>query len=259
MTPVSALTQATYTVANGVATITLNRPDSRNALTNTLVLELTDAFMATHGDASVRAVVLTGAGDQSFCAGADLNEFADVAGSPRSPLMELFLVMRDLRVPTIAAVNGFCLAAGFGLALSCDLIIASDRAQFGTPEINIGIWPMMVMAQVSRAIGAKRAMELFLTAEKLPADQAVAWGLANRVVPHAELQQRAGQLAAFIASKSPVSMEAGRAAFAAIDGMEYGQAIEYLQGRLLDVAGSEDAREGMQAFLEKREPKFQGR
>ncbi len=259
------LTEATYEVADdGVATITLNRPEQRNPLGPAMLRDLTAALGRARREDSVRAVVLTGAGDRAFCAGADLAAFAaapsDVRGHlARGGFVELFLACEHLGKPLIGCINGHALAGGFGLALCCDLLVCSDAAAFGTPEIRVGVWPMMIMSIVTRNLGRKRALELFMTGDRIDAATAAQWGFVNRVVPAAEVRESAHAWAAELAGWSPLIMRLGRDAFYATDSLDYETALRYLQAQLTVVSMTDDFREGITAFLEKRAPTFRGR
>lgn len=259
------LTDALYEAGgDGVATITLNRPEQRNPLGPQMLADLSSALHAAREDTAVRAVVLTGAGDKAFCAGADLTSFAADAGEVerhhgRGLFVDLFLACEKLGKPLVGCINGHALAGGFGLALCCDLLVVSDTATFGTPEIKVGVWPMMVMSIVSRNLGRKRALELFMTGERIDAATALRWGFVNRVVPPDQVRERAHAWAAEIAAWSPLIMRLGRDAFYAIDSLDYESALRYLQAQLTVVSMSDDFREGVTAFLEKRAPQFRGR
>src|SRR5215210_7637806 len=182
-----------YDVKDGVATVTLNRPDQRNALNAELLAALVDAMKRVRDDSEVRAVVLTGAGDKVFCAGADLGGFAAdaplVAKHFASDLfLEFFRMMPRLGKPSLCAANGHVLAGGMGLSLSCDLVIAKEGARFGTPEINVGAFPYMIMSIIYRNVPRKKVNEMILLGEQMSAEDAVTYGLANRVVPEGEFQ-----------------------------------------------------------------------
>jgi enoyl-CoA hydratase len=253
-----------YDVADAVATVTLNRPEQRNAVGPQMLRELQQAFLAARDDTAVRVVMLTGAGDRAFSAGADLAGFAADATEvdrhrERGLFVELFLTMQRLGKPIVGCINGHALAGGFGLALSCDLLVAADTAMFGTPEIRVGVWPMMIMSIVVRNIGRKRAMQLFLTGERIDAQTALSWGMVNRVVPAAEARTAALDWAKELSRWSPLVMRLGRDAFYDIDGLDVEAALRHLQSELTVVSLSEDFREGVMAFLEKREPDFKGR
>ena len=258
------LTLVGYEVRDRVATVTLDQPEKRNPLSTLMLRELQAAFAEARGDDAVRCVILTGAGDRAFCAGADLGGLQAAATEverhlERAEFVTLFGAMARLGKPIVGCINGHALAGGFGLALACDLLVAADTATFGTPEINLGLWPMMVMAIVGRNLPRKRAMELYATGQRIDAGKALDWGLVNRVVPLAGVRDAARELALSLAAKSPLVMGLGRDAFYAIDGLDQDAALRHLQAQLTIVTLSEDAREGVSAFLEKRAPDFKGR
>src|SRR3989442_12733885 len=202
-----------YGRRDAVATIPINRPDNRNALSPDTVKELRQAFDQAKHNEAVRVIVLTGAGTV-FCAGADLQGFRLEISEldryfQRRNLADLFLEMTELGKPTIARVNGHALAGGFGLVAACDLAIASDAAQFGMPEVNVGVWPMMIMAIVFRNVPRKAGMELILTGQRIHASQAVPIGLINRHVPPGQLDTEVDALAAELSQKSPIRMPLG--------------------------------------------------
>src|SRR5262249_35180403 len=177
-----------YDVADGVATITINRPERRNALSWTVMTELRSAFARAKADPEVRVVVLTGAGDKAFSAGADLSRMAAGAGfldlhDARGELARLFREVWELGKPTVARVRGYSLAGGFGVALMCDVLIAAEDAQFGTPEIDVGLWPMMITAPMLRSMPPKVALELMMTGRRVSAEEGLRIGFVNRVVP----------------------------------------------------------------------------
>lgn len=252
-----------YVRDGAVARITINRPESRNALSAETVAELREAFRNAKLDSEARVVVLTGAG-KVFCAGADLNRFRsaepevdrDVEGGQ---FADLFLEMTQLGKPTIARINGHALAGGFGLMAACDLSIATDDAQFGLPEVNVGLFPMVIMAIVFRNLPRKAAMELMLTGRRIDAAEAARLGLINRYVTRDRLDSEVDALAADLAKKAPMSMKLGLEAFYTMQDMSFPAAIAYLQDQLAILSKSEDVREGVTAFFEKREPRFTGR
>jgi enoyl-CoA hydratase len=252
-----------YARRDAVATITLNRPDHRNALSTETVAELREALKEAKGEAQARVIVITGAG-KVFCAGADLNSFLSEQPEldrylQRRPLADLFLEMTELGKPTIARVNGHALAGGFGLVAACDLAIAADGAQFGMPEVNVGVFPMLIMAIVFRNLPRKAAMELMLTGKRIDAAEATRLGLINRNVPAERLDQEVDALAAELAKKSPIGMKLGLEAFYRMQDMSFPSAIEYLNDQLAILSLSDDLKEGVTAFFEKREPRFTGR
>ncbi|HEY0411371.1 MAG TPA: enoyl-CoA hydratase-related protein [Candidatus Dormibacteraeota bacterium] len=258
------LSTVLYETLDGVATVTLNRPERRNALSTTLLGELLSALGAARDDPEVRVVILTGAGDRAFCAGADLGGIAAGAGpielhEERRQFVEVFTLVTRMGKPVIGCINGHALAGGFGLALSCDLLVAADTATFGTPEINVGLWPMMIMAIIGRNLPPKRAMELYMTGERIDAQTALSWGLVNRVVALAEVRRVAWELARSLTEKSPLLMRLGRDAFFAIADLDFESALTVLHSQLTVLTLSEDAAEGTRAFLEKRSPRFKGR
>ena len=250
-----------YEVVEGsIAKLTLNRPEKRNPLSPATIGELAAALEEARADAAVRVVILTGAG-KVFSAGGDLSAMSGggPAASKPASLVDLFLNMSRLGKPTIAMVNGHAMAGGLGLMVACDLAIASDAAQFGTPEINVGLWPMMIMAQIFRNVSRKAAMELILTGDRIDAAEAARIGLVNRAVPAGDLEHVTLELARKLAKKSPLVTKMGLQAFYETQDMELERALPYLQAQLLAVLATEDAREGLTAFFEKREPQWKGR
>src|SRR5215217_3184038 len=253
-----------YEVKDGVARVTLNRPDQRNALNAELLGALVDAMKSARDDESVRAVVLTGAGEKVFCAGADLGGFAaDVPLVDKHFASDLFLeffrLLPRLGKPSLCAANGHVLAGGMGLALSCDLVIAKQGARFGTPEINVGAFPYMIMSIIYRNVPRKKVNEMMLLGERLSGEQAVEYGLANKVVPAAEFDAAVADWAQKLASKSPVLMRLGHDAMYRQQDMALDDALEYLRSQLSLTFSTEDIREGVAAFFEKREPEWKGR
>ena len=256
--------QLLYEVSGGVATVTLNRPEQRNALSGQMLAELVDAMGRVRDDEEVRAVVLTGAGEMVFCAGADLGGFAAdvplVAKHFSSDLfLEFFRMMPRLGKPSICAANGHVLAGGMGLALSCDLVIAQEEATFGTPEINVGAFPYMIMAIIYRNVPRKRVNEMMLLGERISAQQALDYGLVNKVVPAAELDAAVEEWATKLASKSPVLMRLGHDAMHRQADMALDDGLEYLRSQLSLTFTTEDIQEGVAAFFEKREPEWRGK
>ena len=256
--------QLLYEVSDGVATVTLNRPDQRNALSAQMLTELVDALLKVRDDDEVRAMVLTGAGDRAFCAGADLGGFAADAplvqkhyGSDR--FLDFFKLMPALGKPSLCAANAHVLAGGLGLALSCDLVIAKQGITFGTPEINVGAFPYMIMSLIYRNVPRKKVNEMILLGERMSAEEAVTHGLANKVVPEGEFDAAVAEWASKLASKSPVLMRLGHDAMYRQQDMALDDALEYLRSQLSLTFTTEDIREGVAAFFEKREPNWKGR
>src|SRR3954453_1871389 len=253
-----------YEVSDGVATVTLNRPDQRNALNGELLAGLVEAMRSARDDDAVRAVVLTGAGDKVFCAGADLGGFA--ADAPlvdkhfaSDLFLEYFRLMPRLGKPSLCAANGHVLAGGMGLALSCDLMIAKEGARFGTPEINVGAFPYMIMSIIYRNVPRKKVNEMMLLGEQISADQAVEYGIANKVVPAEDFEGAVEEWATKLASKSPVLMRLGHDAMYRQQDMALDDALEFLRSQLSLTFTTEDIVEGVTAFFEKRDPQWKGR
>lgn len=243
--------------AGPIARLTLNRPDKRNPLGPATCGMLVEAFAQLASRAEVRVVILTGAG-AAFSAGGDLSAMQG-AGGPTATFVELFETMHQLGKPLIAMVNGPALAGGMGLAVACDLVVAADTATFGTTEIAVGLWPMMITSEITRSVGRKRTLEMMLTGAKLSAAEALACGLITRVVPAAELEAATLALATELAEKSPAAIRLGLHAFYRSQDLEQGDQLRFLQGELGKVLALEDAREGIAAFLGKRKPVWKGR
>jgi enoyl-CoA hydratase/carnithine racemase len=253
-----------YDVSSGVATITINRPDRRNALSWQVMTELRDAFEVAKDDHDVRVVVLTGAGDKAFCAGADLTGMAADAGwaelhDARGELARLFRAMWELGKPTIARVRGYALAGGFGLCLACDLVIAADDAQFGTPEIDVGLWPFMITVPLMRSMPPKKALELMMTGRRVRAEEAERIGFVTRIVPVDQLDVAVNELAGTLASKSGSIMRLGRDSFYAVWDQSAEEALRLLHPMLTITTATDDAAEGIAAFTEKRKPQWRNR
>src|SRR3984885_11505792 len=248
----------------GVATIALDQPDTRNALSDELLGELIAAFEAARDDDAVRCVVLTSTHDRVFSAGANLGGFAaDVPlvhkhfGTERFP--QLFRLLGELGKPSICAANGHVLAGALGIALACDLIIAREGARFGTPEINVGVFPFMIMALIYRNVGRKKTNELLLLGEQISAEEAERIGIVNRVLPADEFEAGVEEWASKLAAKSPVLMKLGKDAMFRQQDMAFADALDFLRSQLTIAFSTEDIQEGVRAFFEKREPQWQGR
>jgi enoyl-CoA hydratase/carnithine racemase len=254
-----------YAVADGVATVTLNDPEKRNMLSGQMLTELVAAMEMARDSEAVRAVVLTGAGDRVFCAGADLGSFSagDLALIEKHYASDLFLeffrLMPTLGKPSLCAANGHVMAGGLGLALSCDLVIAKEGIAFATPEINVGAFPYMIMALIYRDVPRKKVNEMMLLGDRMSAEDAVTFGLANKVVAAEEFDAAVADWATRLASKSPLLMKLGHDAMYRQADMQVDDALEFLRSQLSLTFTTEDIREGVQAFFEKREPKWKGR
>ena len=242
--------------------IIINREERRNALNEKVALGIQAGLDAAEADRSVRAVVLTGAGDKAFCAGGDLQLQADGtpftidAADPRHYVAGLFRRMDACRLPIIARVNGPALAGGFGLMCACDLVVAREDAKLGTTEVKVGIFPMMILPYLLRVVSYRRVMELCITGELISAKDGEAENIVNYAVPAAELDAKLDWLLARIADKSPTGIRLGKQALSKIREMSTDAALEYAQFMLANMSRTRDAREGMQAFNEKRAPNW---
>lgn len=253
-----------YRASGGIARVTINRPERRNALSSEVLKGLRDACATARVDDDVRVVVLTGAGDRAFCAGADLGAMVGDSGAiaahdGRGIFADVLRDLWTLGKPTIARVRGYALAGGFGLAMACDLVVAADDAQFGTPEINVGLWPYMITVPLLRAMPARLALDLMMTGRRIDANEAARLGLVSRVTRVDELDRTVDRLADELAAKSPVAMRLGRSSFFRALEMHADEALDYLRSQLTVTSLSDDTAEGVQAFVEKREPRWRGR
>jgi enoyl-CoA hydratase len=254
-----------YDVADaGVATITLDDPETRNALSTELLDELIDAFRAAKVDEAVRVVVLTSSHEKVFSSGANLGGFGADAPTVHKHFasgrfLTLFKLIGELGKPSIVAANGHVLAGSLGIALACDLIIAREGAGFGTPEINVGLFPFMIMALIYRNVARKKTNEMLLLGERLTAEEALDAGIVNKVVPAEEFDAAVEEWATKLASKSPLIMRLGKDAMWRQMDMPLAEALDYLRSQLTIELSTEDAVEGVTAFFEKREPNWKGR
>lgn len=264
MSPPPKLGDVLVATSESIATITLNRPEQRNPLSSSMMRDLRAALAWCKSEPAIAVVVLTGAGDRAFCAGADLGGF----GGDQSPLdlhhgrhalVELFVEMAELGKPIVGRINGHALAGGFGLACACDLLVAVDTATFGTPEINVGLWPMMIQAVLARNLPRKVLLEMVMLGDRWTATQLQQYGLVNRVVAAERLDEETARVAAGIAEKSTAIMRLGRDSFYAQQDMDFEGALQYLQSLVTVVTLTEDSIEGRKAFFEKRPPRYKGR
>jgi enoyl-CoA hydratase/carnithine racemase len=254
----------TYGVQDGVATLALDDPDTRNALSDELLAELTDALAAARDDAQVRCLVLTSTHDKVFSSGGNLATFsAEVPivhkhfANERFP--EAFRLLGELGKPSICAANGHVLAGALGLALACDQIVASEQARFGTPEINVGLFPFMVTALLFRNVGRKKATELMLLGEQISAQEAERIGIVNRVVDGNGFDAAVAQWATTLAAKSPLLVRMGKDAMFRSQDMAFADALDFLRSQLTIAFSTEDIQEGVRAFFEKRDAVWTGR
>ena len=241
--------------------LTINRESRRNAISQEMITAFLTHLERLDQDPEVRAVCITGAGDKAFCSGADLAgtlSGQDRMAGPRN-YAALLKRMAAFGKPLVARVNGSCLAGGLGLMLSCDIVIARNDASFFTPEINVGIFPMMVGALLYRHVGRKRALDMVLTGRRISAPEAERLGLVTRAVEPERLDQDVNETLQLLASKSPIGTRIGKEAFRVMSDMPFDEAVDYLCEALGRVIATEDAQEGMNAFLEKRAPVFKGK
>jgi len=254
-----------YEVAEtGVATIALDHPETRNALSDEVLDDLIAAFETARRDDAVRCVVLTSTHEKVFSSGGNLAGFAAEEplvlkhfATDRFP--RLFRLIGELGKPTICAANGHVLAGALGLALACDLIIARDGVRFGTPEINVGVFPFIIMALIYRNVPRKKATEMLLLGEQISAQEAERLGFVNRVVAADEFEGAVREWAEKLAAKSPVLMRLGKDALFRQQDMALADALEFLHAQLTLAFSTEDIQEGVKAFFEKRDPVWTGR
>jgi enoyl-CoA hydratase/carnithine racemase len=249
-----------YRVDKGIARFTINREPQRNAISLDAIALFLRHLDEASADPDVRVVSITGAGEKAFCSGADL------AGAIDGKIERGFKNYADLLKklagypkPVLARVNGACMAGGMGLMLACDIVIAKDDAAFGTPEVNVGLWPMMIGALIYRNVLRKKAMEMVLLGERLSAAQALELGLITRSVPSDKLDDEVEHVLQSLTAKSPIGMKIGKQAFYAMADMPFENAVDFLCGKIAEVAATEDAAEGITAFIEKRKPVFKGK
>lgn len=254
--------------SGAVATIEIAREEKRNALSPAAIMEMTDALKSYDADPRVQVIVLTGAGTRVFSAGADFGEAVGGAGSADSfgrcegmaGFAALLKQIRKLKKPIIARVNGHALGGGFGLASICDIVIAADDCKFGTPETGVGMFPWVIMPVLLQATPyTKKLLELVLTGGKVNAGTAMQLGFVNHVVPRDRLDAKVDEIASQLVDKSPRLARIGRSYFFSVLGMDFEQAMDYGVSMLAANVGSEEAAEGITAFLEKRKPVWKAR
>ena len=248
--------------AGHVLTITINRPDKRNAMNAEVVAGIAAGWRAAHEDPEVRVILLTGAGDKAFCAGADLGggqSFFQDASKPNSDYADLLRLDQNGTKPSIARVNGTCMAGGMGLLCMTDMAVAAEDVVFGLPEVKVGVFPMQVLSLLQLTVPRRLVAEWCLTGEPFTADEARVAGLVNHVAPRGELDAKVDWLIGRLVDKSPAAIRRGKYAMRAIHAMSFDEAIAYTEGQIALTAATEDAKEGIKAFQEKRKPVWTGR
>jgi enoyl-CoA hydratase/carnithine racemase len=241
--------------------ITINRPDRRNAMNEAVIHTIGSTLTQVGKDPSVRAVVITAVGEKAFCAGADLqtgSSFKFDYATPSLPYANLLRAAHAATVPLVARVNGSCMAGGMGLLAMCDMAVAADHAMFGLPEVKVGVFPMQVLSVLQSMIPARALYELCLTGEPVDAREAKAIGLVNHVVPYAELDAKVEWLLARLLDKAPSAIRRGRYVMRRIQGMPFEQSISFTESQIGLLSMTEDAKEGLLSFREKRKPAWTG-
>ncbi len=252
-----------YEIKGSIAWITINRTAQRNAISEQAIELFLNALEQAKKDDQVRVVCITGSGDTAFCSGADLGasmgKNAESDQSVFQKYADLLFTLSTFPKPTVAKINGYCLAGGTGFMLASDIVIARNDTKFGTPEVNVGLFPMMIGALIFRNVPRKKAMEMILLGNKLSAEQALEMGMLTRIVPYEQLDEHVDQVLNQLSEKSPIGMKIGKQAFIDAEQKPLKEAIDFLSRKLVDVASTEDAVEGITAFLEKRPPAFKGK
>ena len=242
---------------NHVGIITLNRPDQLNTFSSELAVELNDALNQLENEKNIRVLVIKGAG-KSFCAGIDVSEFFGKSLHEYREwvgLMEqMAQIIACMKKPVIASAHGYAVANGAGIITACDLAVVAEGTKIGTTAINVGLFCMGPAVALSRTLGRKRCLEMLLTGDMIDANLAKEWGLVNKVVPAEQLEESTMKLANKLAQKSPIAIQMGKQAFYGMSDMEFGKAVEYSNEMFAALCVTEDAKEGVDAFLNKRKP-----
>jgi enoyl-CoA hydratase/carnithine racemase len=251
-----------YDTGDGRATITIDDPERRNPLSNEAMAAVAAAVDDACNDSEVRVIVITGAGDRAFSAGGDLSGgFMDtpIAGhGSRESLAGLFRALRRCPKPVVARVNGHALGGGFGLAAACDIVIAVDDALMGTPEVRVGLWPMMISAILKELVPQKALFEMMATGRRFPASEGVALGVVSRAVAREDLDSAVDETIAMLMQFSPATLALGKASFYAIAHLDVDSALDHLHIGLTATGTTADAVEGIAAFIQKRDPQWSG-
>jgi enoyl-CoA hydratase/carnithine racemase len=253
--------ELSYEPTDGVGWITIERPERRNALSAEAIAAFMEALKAAEADDDVHVLCVTGGGDKVFCSGADLMSAftgGDVRGGMQA-YADLLKRLHRFPKPSVARVAGHCLAGGLGLLLACDIALGRDDGRYWTPELDVGVFPMMIGALIFRNVPRKKAMEMIFTGRKYSAAEAADMGLISRAVPEETFEQEVADTLANIARKAPVALKMGREALATAEELALGPALDHLCDKLAALAQTEDAAEGMMAFMQKRKPEWKGR
>src|SRR5437899_2265177 len=242
--------------------ITLNRPDKRNAINHDVIDGIRNGYRQAHADPEVRVIVLTGAGEKAFCAGGDLQPekgFTFDYSKPNIDYADLLRLAKNSTLPSIARINGVCMAGGMGLLCMADMAVTANHAQFGLPEVKVGVFPMQVLSLLQHVVPQRVLREWCITGEPFDAQTALLHGLVNYAVPAAELDQKTQWLADRHTDKSPTAIRRGKYAMRAMAAMSFDEGIAYTESQIALLALTEDAKEGLAAFNEKRKPVWTGR
>ena len=250
------MSELIYELNKSVATLTINRPQRRNAISGDVIDLFFEHLDTAESDPHVRVVMMTGSGEKAYCAGADLG--SGVGGKGTGGYAELLKRVVHFPKPTISKVRGYCLAGGMGLMLASDIVIAAESAQFGTPEVNVGLWPSMISALICRNMLPKQALPMILLGERFGAAKAMKMGFLTEIVAEAQLDEVVAQMAQKLSEKSPMGMKLGKASYTAMQSLPLEEALDFLSLELTKVANTKDAAEGIAAFMEKRKPNFTG-
>lgn len=251
------------TQRNGALWLTIDRPEVRNALNDDVITGLSAGLSRAEADRDIHAVVITGAGERAFCAGADLRPDSGIFdydfSDPGTAYARLMRQAINCNLPLVARVNGTCMAGGFGFLSMCDLAVGASHALFGLPEVKIGMFPMQVVAVLQRRLPRALLNELCLTGEPISADEALQSGLLNYVVPKEELDEKTDWLVGRIVDKSPTALRRGKHALRAVADMTFEQSIAYMEAQIGSLRMTKDASEGLSAFVQKRKPVWTGK